>query len=44
MVDDEETLVDTAADEFDVITPIYVGGVPRGFESPTESLVSNDTL
>ena len=39
---DEEELVDTAAHEFDVNAPIYVGGVPRGFESPAEILVSSD--
>jgi len=39
-VDDEDELVDTAASEFDVNAPIYVGGVPGGFTAPTETLVS----
>ena len=39
LVDNEEPLVDDSAHEFDVIAPIYVGGVPRGFVSPTDTLV-----
>ena len=39
LVDNEEPLVDDAASEFDVIAPIYVGGVPRGFVKPTDALV-----
>ena len=42
LVDDEDALVDTAADEFNVNAPIYVGGVPHSFRSPVETLVSND--
>ena len=41
LVDNEEALVDDSADEFDVIAPIYVGGVPRGFVAPTDTLVCN---
>ena len=41
LVDNEEPLVDDTTHEFDVIAPIYVGGVPRGFVSPTDSLVCN---
>ena len=40
LVDDEDALVDTAERAFDVNAPIYVGGVPRGFVSPSETLVS----
>jgi len=42
LVDNEDALVDTAADEFNVNAPIYVGGVPHSFLSPDETLVSND--
>jgi len=42
LVDDEDVLVDTAAQEFDVNAPIYVGGVPGGFTSPTDTLVNAD--
>lgn len=44
LVDNEEALVDDTASEFDVVAPIYVGGVPRGFESPTDVLVSTDCI
>jgi len=44
LVDDEDTLVDTAAQEFDVNAPIYVGGVPGGFSAPTETLVTTQQL
>jgi len=39
LVDDEDVLVDTATREFEVNAPIYVGGVPRGFLSPSDTLV-----
>ena len=41
IVDNQDALVDTASRDFDLIAPIYVGGVPRGFTSPTEILVGN---
>jgi len=40
LVDDKDALVDTIAREFDVNAPIYVGGTPRGFQSPIGVLVS----
>jgi len=39
-VDNEDVHTDTVASEFDVNAPIYVGGVPGSFSSPTETLVS----
>jgi len=42
LVDNEDALVDTASHEFDVNAPIYVGGVPRGFVSQTDTIVSSD--
>jgi len=39
-VDNEDVHTDTAASEFDVNAPIYVGGVPGSFSPPTEMLVS----
>ena len=43
LVDNEDALVSTAAQAFDVNEPIYVGGVPHGFLSPVETLVRNDS-
>ena len=42
LVDREEALVEDTAYEFDVVTPIYVGGIPPGFVSPSGMLVCND--